>query len=332
VKASRLLSLVLLLQARGRTTAAALARELEVSVRTIYRDVDALSSAGVPVYAERGPGGGVSLLDGWSADLSLLTTGEATALAVGVPAAAAELGLGAVLAAAQVKVRSSLPPALRDAAEATAARFHLDAPRWFSRPSAPPVLTTVAAAAWDDVRLAFDYRRGDAVVHRVVEPLGLVLKAGVWYLVGRIDDRERVYRLSRMTTATATGERFDRPDAFDLPRFWQAHQESFESGFPELQAVVRAAPTVGPEPWHVAAHRGEGEPVPDGDDGWTRRTVWYERVDWAAVELLRLGPVVEVLEPPELREAVARAARAVADLYAGRSQRTTSLSSPLSTS
>lgn len=332
MKAARLLSLVLLLQARGRMTADALARELEVSVRTIYRDVEALSSAGVPVYAERGPGGGVSLLEGWSADLSLLTTGEASALAVGVPVAAAELGLGAVLAAAQVKVRSTLPPALRDAAEATAARFHLDAPRWFSRSSTPPALTAVAGALWDDVRLAFDYQRGERTVHRLVEPLGLVLKAGVWYLVAAVDGSERVYRLSRMTAAAATGERFERPPGFDLPRFWDGHQEAFEAGFPELAAVVRAAPTVGPEPWHVGAHRGEGAPVPDGDDGWTRRTVFYERVDWAAAELLRLGPVVEVLEPPDLREAVAAGARAVAALYEGRSQRTTSLSSPLSTS
>lgn len=134
----------------------------------------------------------------------------------------------------------------------------------------------------------------------MVDPLGLVLKAAVWYLVARVDGTERVYRLSRMSAVEPTGVPFDRPPGFDLPAFWAAYQEAFE---------------------------------PDGDDGWTRRTVWYERIDWAAAELLRLGPVVEVLEPPELREAVAAGARAVAALYdADRSQRTTWLTSPESTS
>ena len=313
MKASRLLSLVLLLQARGRTTASALARELEVSVRTIYRDVEALSSAGVPVYAERGPGGGVSLLEGWSgADLaSLLTTGEASALAVG-PAAAAELGLGAVLAAAQVKVHATLPPALRAAAEATSARFHLDAPGWFRRGEPPDALPTVAAACWEDLRLAFDYRRGESTVHRVVEPLGLVLKAGVWYLVGRVGGSDRVYRLTRMTDV-ATDEPFDRPADFDLPAFWSAYQDEFEASFPEFEAVVRTAPSVGAEPFHVGAHRGEA-PVPDAG-GWSVRTVWFERVDWAAQSLLAMGPVVEVVSPPELRDLVARLAAETADLY-----------------
>jgi predicted DNA-binding transcriptional regulator YafY len=314
VKASRLLSLVLLLQARDRMTAAALARELEVSVRTIYRDVEALSSAGVPVYAERGPGGGVSLLPGWSgADLSsLLTTGEASALAVGVPAAAAELGLGAVLAAAQVKVRSTLPPALRAAAEATAARFHLDAPGWFRRGEAPDALPTVAAACWDDLRLAFDYRRGEATVHRVVEPLGLVLKAGVWYLVGRVGGGDRVYRLSRMVDV-ATDEPFERPADFDLPSFWSTYQDEFEASFPEFAAVVRTAPSV-TTTTQLGAHRDEGEPVVEAD-GWTRRTVFFEKVEWAAQTLLGLGPQVEVVSPPELRALVASTAAATAAVY-----------------
>ena len=185
MRASRLLSLLLLLQNRGRMTAPALAAELEVSVRTVYRDVESLGAAGVPIYADRGPSGGYQLLDGYRTRLTGLTSDEADSLFLsGMPGPAAELGLGGALAAAQLKLAAALPPQLRDRASRAGERFHLDAPGWFRDSEDTPFLADVAAALWHDRRIAVRYRRwGSEEVERELNPLGLVLKAGVWYLV-----------------------------------------------------------------------------------------------------------------------------------------------------
>ena len=200
MRASRLVQLLLLLQARGRTTAAVLATELEVSERTIHRDVDALSAAGVPIYAERGPHGGIQLVDGYRTRLTGLTADEAEALFLsGMPGPAAELGLGTVVAAARLKVLASLPGELRARASRLVERFHLDATAWFSSSDPVPNLATLADAVWEARRATIRYRRGGDSVERELEPIGLVLKAGVWYLVAGSDDQIRTYRVSRIT-------------------------------------------------------------------------------------------------------------------------------------
>jgi predicted DNA-binding transcriptional regulator YafY len=185
MRASRLLSLLLLLQNRGRMTAPALAAELEVSVRTVYRDVESLGAAGVPIYADRGPAGGYQLLDGYRTRLTGLTSDEADSLFLaGVPGPAAELGLGGALAAAQLKLTAALPAELRDRASRVGERFHLDAPGWFRDAEDTPFLSDLATALWRDQRIEVRYRRwGHDEVDRLLDPLGLVLKAGVWYLV-----------------------------------------------------------------------------------------------------------------------------------------------------
>src|SRR5438034_2717540 len=207
MRASRLVNLLLLLQTRGRLTAAELSEELEVSVRTIYRDVDALSEAGVPIYAERGPGGGVRLVDGYRTRLTGLTPDEAESLfLVGMPGPAAELGLGTVLAAAQLKLLAALPPELRSRAGRVRERFHLDAPGWFREADQPPHLAAIADAVWNQHRIRIRYDRWEAHaggarlndVTRTLEPLGLVLKSGVWYLVAHADGQLRTYRVSRV--------------------------------------------------------------------------------------------------------------------------------------
>src|SRR3954469_8391357 len=201
MRASRLISLLLLLQNRGRMTAQALADELEVSVRTVYRDVESLGAAGVPIYADRGPAGGYQLLDGYRTRLTGLTSDEAgTLFLAGVPGPAAELGLGSVLAAAELKLRASLPGELADRADRVRERFHLDAPGWF-RPDEPtPDLSTVAEAVWSSRRLEIRYRRWKAPreVTRTLDPLGVVLKAGRWYLVAGSATRTTAYRVSNI--------------------------------------------------------------------------------------------------------------------------------------
>ncbi|NJP99745.1 helix-turn-helix transcriptional regulator [Streptomyces zingiberis] len=190
MRAARLIRMVLLLQSRPSMTAAELARELEVSVRTVTRDALALSEAGVPVYADRGRAGGYRLIGGYRTRLTGLARGEAEALFLsGVPSALRDMGLADTASAARLKVTAALLPELSDTPSSAAQRFHLDAPGWWHEPVTPPALPLVAEAVWGDRLLTARYRRrpgsGGAEVERVLEPYGLVLKAGVWYLAAR---------------------------------------------------------------------------------------------------------------------------------------------------
>ena len=221
MRASRLVSLLLLLQARGQLTAGELARELEVSERTVHRDVEALSASGVPIYAERGAHGGIRLVDGYRTRLTGMTGEEAEALFLaGLPGPAAELGLGTVVAAAQLKVLASLPPELRARASRLVERFHLDAGEWFRTSQPVPFLGALSDAVWNATRIAIDYERGSGPSRRVIEPLGLVLKAGIWYVVARSDGQIRTFRVSRVTGVEPATERFERPAGFDLAAYW----------------------------------------------------------------------------------------------------------------
>ena len=236
------MSLLLLLQTRGRTTAAQLAETLEVSVRTIYRDLEALSAAGVPVYAEAGPNGGCQLLEGYRTRLTGLTAKEAEALfASGVAGPVGELGFGTVLGAAQLKLLAALPKELAERASLARHRFHLDAPRWFRGGRNEPHLIEIAAAVWDDRRISVRYRHPGTSESalRNLEPFGLVLKAGVWYLVARREGELRTYRLSRIEEVSQCEEQFERPEDFDLGRFWQETVEHYEASVPLVEVALR---------------------------------------------------------------------------------------------
>jgi predicted DNA-binding transcriptional regulator YafY len=306
MRASRLVTLLLLLQTRGRLTAAELARELEVSERTVHRDVEALSEAGVPVYAERGPHGGVQLVDGYRTRLTGMTGDEAEALFLsGLPGPAAELGLGTVVTAARLKVLAALPSELRVRASRLVERFFLDAAGWFHGAEAVPHLSTLAEAVWESRRVTIDYERGDQSVGRVLEPLGLVLKAGTWYTVAMVDGEPRTYRVSRVTAAALSDEQFERPRSFDLAAFWAESSAAYERELPRLPVVVRVAPNrIGMLADFVGSKAVEDAEVLDepDPDGWTRLRL---RVDWpeeAPGRLLALGGDLEVLQPVEVRE------------------------------
>ena len=319
MRASRLVNLLLLLQARGGMTGSQLAQELEVSVRTVYRDVEALSEAGVPIYAERGPHGGVRLVDGYRTRLTGLNEDEAQALFLsGLPGPAAELGLGTVVAAARLKVLAALPPELRARASRLTQRFHLDAPGWF-RPAEPvPHLETLAAAVWEERRVTAAYRRPDRIVDRSLDPLGIVLKAGIWYLVATTDGQVRSYRVSRVEGVTVTEERFQRPPHFDLVAFWDEAIAAYQESLPQIEAILRVrssaidwlATSIGDPAWATATR----QPDPAGED-WVRVMLRVETIESALADLLRLGPRVEVLEPQTLRQAVIDEARAVLSAY-----------------
>jgi predicted DNA-binding transcriptional regulator YafY len=325
VRASRLVNVLLLLQTRSRMTAAELADELEVSVRTIYRDVEALAEAGVPIYAERGPHGGVRLVDGYRTRLTGLTADEAEAVFLsGLPGPAAELGLGTVVAAARLKVMAALPPELRIRAGRIAERFHLDAPGWFQTYEELPHLEMLASAVWQNHQVRMLYRRGDrgGIVERQVEPLGLVLKGGIWYLVARASTNIRTYRVSRVIEMAVLPEAFERPEDFDLAAHWDRSTTAYEDAADHVEVTVRLPSD------RLAAFAGEvgsrlmasATPEPDPDvAGDVRLTVTFDWIDAAVGTALRLGADVEVLEPAWLRRSIFDSATAIVQRYAEKS-------------
>ncbi|SCL14386.1 helix-turn-helix transcriptional regulator [Micromonospora inyonensis] len=321
MRASRLISLLLLLQSREAMTAAELARELEVSERTVYRDVLALSAAGVPIYADRGRTGGYRLLGGYRTRLTGLTRQEAEALFLaGLRGPAGDMGLADAVATAELKVLAALPPALRDASARTGQRFHLDVPGWFRHAAPPAWLAELAGAVWRDRVVQLRYRRGDREVTRTVQPYGLVLKSGTWYLVGRIGTGYRTYRVDRVVDVVVGGDTFDRDERFDLGGHWREQAEVFLRQMLAERVTVRLTPAGLRALRHVAhapfaydeAVAGAGEP--DGQGRVVTRLP-VESVEVAYDMLLALGPEVEVLDPPALRTRMAAAADRLAALY-----------------
>jgi predicted DNA-binding transcriptional regulator YafY len=325
MRADRLLSILLLLQARGRMTAADLAKEMEVSERTIYRDVDALSVAGVPIYGERGPEGGYALLDSYRTTLTGLTAGEVRALfMLSVPAPLAELGVDRELRTALRKLAAVLAGAHHGDEERVRQRIHLDA-TWWSREVEPvPHLTTVHEAVWQDRKLYVRYRQvfgTPAVIERQVDPYGLVAKAGIWHLVCARNERIRVHRISRLLDVRACEATFERPADFDLAAFWKAWCARTEQERSGYAVRVRVAPDlIESLPHYFGAHirAAIARAEPPDEAGWIELELQFENM-WAARDrLLGFGRAIEVLAPEPLRLSLVDFARQIVDLYAGR--------------
>ncbi len=304
-------------------TAQELAEELEVSIRTVYRDVESLGAAGVPLYADRGPAGGYQLLDGYRTRLTGLTSGEAESLFLaGIPGPAAELGLGTVLAGAQLKLLAALPPELRSRAGRIKERFHLDAPGWFHEGDESPHLSVVADAVWNQRALNVRYRRWGGEVDRTLDPLGLVLKAGVWYLVASVSGQIRTYRVSRILELETLHQHFERPEGFDLAGYWQTWAEQFQTRLYQAEAVVRLSPRAiellphffSPE----ASRAAKASALPVDPDGWVQVVLPIESIEHAFHDLLRFGADAEVVAPQALRERMTGAADALARVYRNR--------------
>lgn len=338
MRADRLLSLLLLLQNRGRMTAPELAAELEVSVRTVYRDVEALGASGVPVHADRGPAGGFRLMDGYRTRLTGLTDAQAGSLFLaGVPGPAQDLGLGADLTAAQLKLQAALPSELAGRARRIQQRFHLDATAWFRDADPVPHLAQIAQAVWDQRILRAHYRRWGGEVHRVLWPLGLVLKGGIWYLVAEAAEanesaeaadadqaaragggRVRTYRVGRFLDVDTLADGFERPEGFELAPYWQESARRMEAATRRNTATVRISPRARrllPMQFGAAGVRALATAGPPDADGWVRVELAVESEAIAVGDLLRLGTEAEVLGPPELRRALAAAVAELAGRY-----------------
>jgi predicted DNA-binding transcriptional regulator YafY len=314
MRADRLLSLALLLQARGAATARSLAAELGVSVRTVYRDLEALSAAGVPVVTEPGPGGGCRLMDGYRFPLRGLRPDEAEALLIlGVPAVLRDLGLAGALTAAhrQIRVTSGLAPGLT-----TGALVHLDMPRWFGGQEEVPCLRDLARALRLGRKLAIRYPPADREP-RVVGPLGLVNKAGTWYLVAEARGA-RVFRAGRVSAARVLPEPFERPADFELAAFWARWSAEFEASRPRLQVRLAASPealAAFGEVFGAAAGPALEGAGPPGQDGWRVLTLSFEHERAAAHRLAGFGDQVEVLDPPSVRAMLLATAREILGRY-----------------
>lgn len=329
MRASRLLSLQMLLETQGRMSATALADALEVSVRTLYRDVDQLSAAGVPIYAERGRHGGFALLPGWKTTLTGLTPSEAQAVFLsGLPGPAQDLGLGDEVAGARLKLLTALPASWREDAQRVSARLHLDPVDWYRESDPTPHLPTVAAAVWNAHQITLRYESWADTVQRTVSPLGLVLKAGVWYLValpatpatgkGGGERGPRTYRVSNILAAQALATPVRRPARFDLPGYWAESIQRFESGLYTGEAALLATPAgvKGLRALSSAVARAVVvAPASRRKDGRVVVTIPIESVEHACGQLMRLSPQVEVLRPAALRRALVLRVRATARLY-----------------
>jgi len=294
--------------------------EFEVSVRTIYRDIDQLSASGVPVYADIGRNGGFALLDGWRTRLTGLTAPEAQALFLsGLPGPAAELGLGDEVAQAELKLLAALPSDWQAEAKRMSSRFHLDPAGWFQPGHQSEHLKLVADAVWSERRLAVRYESWTRVSDREIEPLGLVLKGGIWYVVARSDDKVRTFRLSNILALVVTGENFERPAGFDLPGYWAESTKQFEkdvyTGKARVRASERGRNRLKDISTTVKAAVERAEIKPD-DQGWAELTIPIEEIGGASREMIRIGAELEVLEPSDLRARMAEETRKMAGLYA----------------
>ncbi|HYB19051.1 MAG TPA: WYL domain-containing protein [Streptosporangiaceae bacterium] len=354
MKSGRLLEMLLLLQARGQVTARDLAGRLEVSRRTVYRDAEALSSAGVPIYTERGRAGGIRLLPGYRTDVTGLTHDEARALFVLTTGGAQEdLGLGAAARSAVLKVMRAVPEPFRPAAAATSQRILVDPAGWMRTPDPVGQLGVLQAAVFTDRRLRLRYRSSGhgepeasrreaerSAAERVVDPYGLVCKAGVWYLVADSDGEPRLFRVSRVASAVADEAPVRRRDGVELAQLWESLRRQIEDRPAPVPVVARvrrewldmfcricAAHLDGPvDPATDAGAAmitkaatpetgAKGFTITDGGDGeWVMLRLRFAAVP-AARTLLSFGGNVEVVSPPKVRADLASVATDIVARY-----------------
>lgn len=321
MRADRLLSILLLLQVHRRLTARDLATRLEVSERTIHRDMEALSAAGFPVFAERGIGGGWMLVEGYKTNLTGLNRDEIQALFLTKPLRLlADLGLKKASDAAFIKLSAALPAAHRDNAEQARRRIHIDATGWNHSTESIQFLRVLQEAVWQERKLRFIYERGGGCdsVERRADPLGLVAKGSAWYLVAAVDGEIRSYRVSRVVNAELTGDPCIRPGDFDLARYWEQSTVKFKAQLPQYTAIVRVHPDVFPRLRFAGRFARIGQAESPDADGWIRVSLRFDVEEMAVEWALSFGSNIEVLEPAILREKVIAAAESVLAFYAER--------------
>ena len=320
MRADRLLSIVMLLQAHGKMTARGLAEMLEVSERTVYRDIDALSIAGIPIYSDPGPQGGYALIDDYQTSLTGLTEGEVRALfMLRVPAPMTDLGLDKDLRAALLKLSASLPNIHRSDEEKVRQCFYFDSTWWRQGGERVPHLKTIQQAIWQNLKIQIVYHpHFTTEIERLVAPYGLVAKAGVWHLVCLRNERMVVHRVSDLIDVRLSNESFERPVDFNLEKYWSAWCTAYEEVLSDFSATVKVAPD-----FISVLPRYFGNDVCDqiaqagslDAEGWVVLDLAFESFEAARDRILGFGRGVEVLEPLALRRSVFDFAEQITALY-----------------
>jgi len=320
MRADRLLSILMLLQTKGRMTAQNLAYELEVSDRTIYRDMDALSAAGVPVYAERGPGGGCALMDNYRTNLTGLTEAEVQALfMLSIPSPLAKLGVSQELKAALLKLTAALPATHQANGEKVRQRIHLDSSWWFQSEEPAPHLQKVQKAVWEDRKLKLSYRlKVGGQIERMIEPYGLIAKAGIWYVLYARDGRFRILRISEILDAQLTDESFHRSSDFDLEKCWEECCQDYEHNQPIYSVKVlvdRKFLKLLPHYFGDPMHEKIKEATSSNTSDWVELFLNFRSLEHARNRILGFGRAIKVLEPEALRLSILDYATQVVDVY-----------------
>lgn len=316
MRADRLLAILMLLQKNGRTTAQSLSRELEVSERTIYRDIDALSVSGIPVYAQRGPGGGISLLESYRTDLTGLTTAELQALmTLSVPAPLLDLGIGADLASALRKLAAAVPGSRRETSSLIQERFLIDSSEWSGTRFTGSLFETIRKALWDGWKLALSYYSEigshAGTISAVVRPLGLVAAAGDWHLVAGRGIHTIVIPLAGILSADITSEHFERPQDFQLESFWQDRSALKQRQRPSFLVTAYIKETALP----LVGDLLQDVPQTSSADERRRVTLQFDTFERARILILSLGNAIDVIEPLSLRLSIEDYARQILSVY-----------------
>ncbi|RCW44371.1 helix-turn-helix transcriptional regulator [Paenibacillus prosopidis] len=316
MRAGRLIAIVLLMQNNGKMTSKALAEKLEVSERTIIRDMESLSEAGVPVYAERGLHGGWKLSEGYRTNLTGIHAEElASLLMSNHPDLLGDLGIQKHFDAAFQKLLAASPAEVRLSAAAARQKIHIDGAGWHATNESVPCLSIVQEAVWEERILRISYQRDNGVLDRIVHPLGLVAKRNVWYFVAEVEGELRTYRISRLLEAEQLEDSFVRPPGFDLASYWEQSTEEFKQRLPRYPAKVKVLESLisrlSKERYIKIGHREE-----PAKNGWIEVEIEFETLESACELVLSFGPRIEVLAPAELRTRVMAEVKAMSMLYA----------------
>ncbi|MDO6705092.1 YafY family protein [Photobacterium sp. 1_MG-2023] len=318
MRASRLLTILMTLQSREQVSAAELARDCQVSVRSIYRDIDSLSALGIPVYSEQGARAGYRLLEGYRTQLNGFSKQEIeTLFMLGLSGPMQELGLAPAMSEARLKLLAAIPANLRNHANRFQSCFLLDTPGWFTEKETVGSLPQLFSAIWQKNSVSFDYQSWRGSSERVVDPLGMVLKAGTWYLVAQSNTQVKTYRVARIQDLKILNQSFESDTSFDLSAYWQQSNRQMEaalySNTAEIKLTAKGLRMLHSlSPPYVRQHTQIGQ---TDETGWTTVVLPSGRTEQAVVEMLRFGPDVQVLQPEALRQAMKTVIEAMSQYY-----------------
>ncbi|MCM3246544.1 YafY family transcriptional regulator [Cytobacillus firmus] len=316
MRADRLISILLLLQNNERMTTRELAKELEVTERTIHRDMEALSAAGIPVLAERGKFGGWKLLEKYRTNLTGLKADEIKTLLLSPSFEhLADLGISEEWKEARQKLLAAIPAPLKEDVKDISNRIHIDTSTWRQTPREMKSFGIVQQAVWEEKKLQIQYEKADKhTSDRIVEPLGLVAKGNTWYLIAVSDEKIKNYRVSRIVDAELINEKFSRP-TFDLSGYWQESKQKFISSLPRFEVEVEMSPSIIQRINFTGRFVQVMHMDSPKDDGWISASLCFDTEQEAREYILGFGIQIKIVRPVSLRKSVGEMAESVVNLY-----------------